>query len=225
MISMGKYLRGRRPAFSLIAVLVLAMIGLALVGGVMYSFGSFSASSRSASSRTMEYNLVQEGVERGKATLKEIMTKTGRTQAVHYNKGITTINDCMNLLIYDETASATMGHVVVDQSVKANGLNGVLNVYIFDMEYNPAAVDGSLSDAQKAALNLPPASSINGGSSLGLSDHTTLDPDDPATATTVVSSTNAGVYLVRAVFEKMDDRGDRTGERRTIETAVLQATQ
>ena len=62
--------RGARRGFSLIVVLLVLLAGLSLLGGIVYMIDTSSGSSRFSVSQDMEYNVMQRGVEEGKAELR-----------------------------------------------------------------------------------------------------------------------------------------------------------
>ena len=61
---------GARRGFSLIVVLLVSLAGLSLLGGIVYMIDTSSGSSRFSVSQDMEYNVMQQGVEEGKAELR-----------------------------------------------------------------------------------------------------------------------------------------------------------
>ncbi|MDR3322255.1 MAG: hypothetical protein LBS93_07375 [Synergistaceae bacterium] len=202
----------RRPAFSLLAVLVLAVIGMAFVSGVMYTFNTFSSASRAAVSRKMEYNVLQEGVERGKAFLRSEMV--ARDDAFRYKGG--KVESLDDLLIRDESNNVMNVPLPNGGQISENGVKGNLSVLIYDMQYEPSDVKGTIE-------GIPPSTRLR--TSPGVASGTPGEPDEAvgsSAATTGSASKTAGVYLVRAIFERDDGGGQKS--QKTIETAVLQRT-
>jgi hypothetical protein len=205
----------RRPAFSLVAVLILAIAGMAVIGGVMYTFDAFSGSARMTVSGTTEYNVLQDAVERGKSFLREEMTKTGVTVALRAAPP-SQITSHRDLLIQD--SGTVIGHFVVSEDMKGLGGHqsiGVLNVYIYDMQYDPATVNPGMTDAERAAL--PPSLNLTAtGSSGGVEDGTPGGLGGGGGGSGG-PTTSAGAYLIRATLVRED------GRQKSIETALVQA--
>jgi uncharacterized membrane protein YgcG len=231
---------GKRRGFSLVAVVIIAIAGMALVGGILYTFQAFSGSARQVISSSWVYNDLQEGVEYGKAFLRERMLDPTLDEKLSWKQGVTdttqiaTVDD---LLIRDVSAPyAQIGHIVRDKDINEKGVKGKLNVYIYAMGYKSGDVSSSISADQRAKL--PPTivlkptdgdgginddkskpadldagsgGSVAGGGGGGGSGGGGTDVRDGG-------AKDVGAYLIKAVF-----KDDDTGVEKSIETALVQS--
>jgi hypothetical protein len=211
----------KRGAFSLIIVLIISLIGLAIVGVTMQFAMSAGGSGRMANAANTKYNLLQHGIEEGRAKLREIMDNADpiprRPNAD--SDPPADIESLSDLLINRPLLAGHPDGVVKSDVISHSALGrlgilddagggGTLSVMIYDMQYDPLYTDG-MSPAEKKRL--PPA--INLDPSIWRKDGDTIlaDEDDET-----VSVLNTGVYLIRATLS--------VGGRDTIlDSAVLQA--
>ena len=185
------------------------------MGGIAYMFDSYAGSSRVTIAQGEAYNLLEEGVERGKIFLMEEM-KSSKTEApLGWNFDGTfsgEIKELKDLLIKDK--DGVVGVIVPPnggdgdfETVSIGGADYRYTVKIYDMRYTdvPIADDGGL----KAVL--PPAMSFVA---------TAVKDEGPTLNVNEGSGSigNAGIYLVRALLEPVGG-----GPAKMIETAVVQA--
>jgi hypothetical protein len=194
----------RRRGFSLIAVIVISLAGMALLGGLFYTFQSMSGRTQNVTSRSTTYNMLQDGVEQGKAFLKDVMMD--ETEALRRKAG--TILSVSDLLICPKGSTTTpIGHIVKSADVHIGADKGVLNVYIYDMQYKKEDIGTGITPAARAEL---PPMMLVGGKNWEEIEYEGDDDDSAA-------SINIGAYTIRATFTSGN------GEVKTIETAVVQA--
>jgi hypothetical protein len=213
-------INNRRRGFSLIAVLVISLAGMALLGGLFYTFQSMSGRTQDVMSQSTTYNTLQDGVEQGKAFLKDEMMKG--TEALWWSKSgeksksIKNVSDLLICSVSSTGAKTPIGHVVKSADVKVGADKGVLNVYIYDMQYEPDDIDPDIAPAARAEL--PPMMSVNSGGGGG-SDMEGAEASDTDAGGDEGGgpSINAGAYVIRATLTRAN------GEAKTIETAVVQA--
>jgi hypothetical protein len=163
-------------------------------------------------SSATEYNVLQDALEQGKSFLRYEMTKTGVDDA--FTAQATTVEKLDDLLIRKKDGTV-IGHVITSRDVRGPLYSGVLNLKIYDMQYDPGIVDGSITAEDKA--NLPPSAILPAD---GKSD--CPNPDNPGESSLCPggksgTAIKAGAYLIRATL----DFGD--GRQKSIETAVVQA--
>lgn len=220
-----------RAGFSLVSVLIISVVSMAIMGGIAYMFNSYAGSSRVTIAQGQAYNTLQEGIEQGKAVLREAMKKTNLEKT----------QDTNNLVPLDWNYSRTDNDIIEDleelrvkigpasddlidkavikldsgkdyQTVTVGGEKYKYRVRIYDMRYAEASVDlGSVEREQ-----LPPAMPF-AAKTTGIFNPNAAAADDDGTAE-AGSGGNYGIYLVRATLTPMD-----AGRVRLIETAVIQA--
>lgn len=137
--------------FSLIAVLIVAVIGMALIGITFYISESSSGTASLSMQRSLEYNVLQDGLERGKSHLVQLCNNTDPVPLwTHVHTGGVKITNPGMLVIADGT---------ITDNVKINDVDGQLLIEIFDASYSESAVDTAvLTDVEL----MPPALSITG---------------------------------------------------------------
>lgn len=137
--------------FSLIAVLVVAVIGMALIGITFYIHESSAGASSLTMQRSLEYNVLQDALERGKSNLVQLCNNLdpvprwpGRAA------GTTKITSPASLVIDNGTFT---------ENVRINNVSGTVRVEILDAGY-------SMSEVDTAALTnvelMPPSMNITG---------------------------------------------------------------
>jgi hypothetical protein len=194
----------KRSAFSLLAVLVIAMVGMAIVGAIMHTFQSSVGATHVVISKKLEYNLLQDGVEKGKSILKSRMNNTDPPP-----RGVNMDNiDSLDDLLLEDGVVYTRN---LGGSDLAGG-TGRIVVQIFDMEYNPANVHITEPGEME---KLPP--SILLGSVGGRYGDEEVDIRNPSGG----GSSNSGAYLIRATLEINDAHGDK--RIKVLDTSILQS--
>jgi hypothetical protein len=202
-----RLLNGKNRGFSLLVVLVISMIALALTGALLQVSTNSAGVGRSNSAKDVKYNILQGGIEQGKAELGRIVKNADEIPKYTDKYGgaePTEIASVATLLI-------EKGEVVTETWTKSRlgrlgiaGDSATFKVRIYDMQYKPELVPSV--DSGKITLKemglLPPSMTVSGGVPSG-SDGTVWDPDDDGTipGSGGGSSTNAGVYLIRASLE------------------------
>lgn len=205
----------RRTGFSLISVLMLTIMSFALVGGIAYIFNATSATSRAAAGRAEAYNILQDGVERGKAFLIEKMSDADRPLRWNTAPSDQQIDELADLLVRDDA-----GDVIGDllgtpgQPLSVGGSSYAFSVRIYDMQFTDADIAPGLGADALAALRMTLPQAMSFSTASAQDDGNVLDPN-----TTLSASTNAGIYLIRASLTP----DDAAAETFTIETAVIQA--
>ena len=207
-------LRGKR-GFYLIAVLIISMVGMAMVGGMLYSFQTFTGGARVVFSDTAVNNILEDGVEKGRAILKARMNNTDPPPRWMDKDGLdadSPIPDVDTLLLDDG--------IVYEADLSGRdlaGKTGSVRVEIFDMQYDPAKNEVQITD-QEELMRLPHSFMIKGS----YEDWIQRNPKSEGgevTGTSGASPVNAGAYLIRATLE-IESGVDR--EVKTLETAVVQ---
>lgn len=222
----------KHAGFSLVVVLIISLIGLAVVGLALQFAVTSSGSARTAAANAVKYNMLQHGVEEGKAKLKEKMTPAVPEDAPRFadydlkdtanpNYWITSLDQLLIDCDLDDDAGTRNGIVRAENLTPSElgrlgifgntGSGGVFTVAIYDMQYEPGRIiPSSMTETEYGKLppSIPIKSAGRRPSSPGDTDHNaeafTADPDD------------AGMYLVRATLV-IDD------EESILDTAVLQA--
>ena len=200
-----KQWRRCRRGFSLVTVLLVTIIGVALLGGIFFMLGTFAPASAVSVAQGAEYNVLQQGVERGKAILKERMDNEDPPPLWTDKPDATATIDSVEMLLIPNGK-------VIDENVgkdKLSGRSGRLVVCIYDVQYDPNLVN--ITDPNKLAL-LPPSLVIPAPSIWR--ETKPLDPDESAPPAGL--SGNAGAYLIRATL-------DIGGEIKMFDSAVIQS--
>ncbi|MDL2264075.1 hypothetical protein LJC31_05425 [Synergistaceae bacterium OttesenSCG-928-I11] len=204
-----------RSGFSLVSVLIISIVGVAIMGGIAYMFNTYAGSSRVTIAQGEAYNLLQEGVERGKIFLREAM-KSSKTEAPlswNFDESFSgEIEELETLLIKDK--NGVVGIIVPAngddddfETVSIGGADYKYTVKIYDMRYTDVPIKND--DDLKATL--PPVMSFIAVTAKD--EGPTLNVSEGAS-----DIGNAGIYLVRALLEPVDG-----GPLKMIETAVVQA--
>jgi hypothetical protein len=209
---------GKRRGFSLIVVLILSLISLAMLSGVFqYAAGSAGAGRR-ASSTAGKYNLLQDAAETGKAKLKEMMNNTNPPpRHSGFNLDSHTISEADDLLI-----DADPNHLGKGVISRENTSGGVLEVKIYDMQYDAGSVDPSITNTER--IKLPPAIVLKGSDPWRqVGDIKDVVQED--IVSTGDGSTNTGAYLVRAVLKiNLKDKDGKDYYKESIlDTAIFQS--
>lgn len=188
--------RTRRKGFSLIGVLIVSLCGVLIMGGVMGMHETFSGASRRSIRSDDVYNVLEREVERAKGSLKMAMILRKKAFRCADPETVTGLESLLALRPTDEGGGAFYDSV---SSVKVGGKTGTLRVAIYDMLYEPDALD-AIPDAERYEMPLA-VTAIN--STGGPGDDAPTDPDssmnggggpggDPSSLESV------GVYLIRA---------------------------
>jgi hypothetical protein len=217
--------RSRRAAFSLVTVLLISVAGVSLLGAILYTFSTFAAASRVTVFKDIEYNSIQNEIEKAKALLTNKMKERTTPLTLDHHKleklkdaggKITTVDD---ILVSDSSDSA-FGKW--DDIAWSHGdESGTLSVRIYDMLYDeyhnesmiPAnAAEAGMSEEafERLISDLPPALSLK--RARREDEANPLHPDEFNEADPV-----SGVYLIRAALV-LD-----SGEKKLIETDVIQS--
>jgi hypothetical protein len=205
----------RRPAFSLIAVLIIAMIAMGILGGVMFSLDSSYFTLRSEDESMNEYLVLQNEVEEARAFLKKAMME--RSEVLRWRgadgSGVS-ISSLDDLLLYDPAPGAVVGRLKNGGEIAIGGLRGKVYVDIYDMQYEPKDLDAGISEAERAQL--PPSLIITVEEKIESGEEEDKDdePEDPSTP-----SDKTGSYLIKATFVNDSDGGQKT-----VEVALMQGT-
>jgi hypothetical protein len=215
-------MRGKK-GFSLLVILIIAMVGLAIAGAAFQITVAGSGNARVSSAKDAKYNLLQDGIERGKAAINKIMDNdadppryfTGESEP---DVAITRVDQ---LLIKTDDASIPIkGGVVVVETLNRQrfgrlgimGDNARLKVKIYDMQYSAKNVAGMSDEELKL---IPPSMTVSANSGGTVVDGATSDPED-IPASVAAPAKNVGVYLIRASLE--------IGETETVmDSVVIQA--
>jgi hypothetical protein len=201
---------GGRRGFSLIVVLVLSLIALAMLGGVFHYATGSGGAGRITSSALGRYNLLQDSAETGKAELKKMMDNLDpppRYSGFRAEPPLA-ISQADDLLIDVNPHSLGKG-VILREHTSA----GVLEVKIYDMQYDAGSVSPSIAPAERGKL--PPAITLKGSDPWKLVGDI-KDVVEEDTSGSGEGSTNTGAYLVRAVLTV----GDRES---FLDTAIFQS--
>jgi hypothetical protein len=200
-------MRGRK-GFSLLIVLIIAMVGLAIAGATLQITVGGSGNSRVSSAKDAKYNLLQDGIERGKAAINKIMDNdddppryfTGESEP---NVAITRVDQL--LIKVDNPSIPIKGGVVVDETLNRQRLGRLgimgdsarLKVKIYDMQYSAKNVAGMSKEELKL---IPPSMTVDASLGETVADGTASDLEDipiPVAA----PAKNVGTYLIRASLE------------------------
>jgi hypothetical protein len=197
-----------KKGFSLLIVLIIVMVGLAIVGAAIQIMVGGSGSSRVSSAKDAKYNLLQDGIERGKAAINKIMDNdddppryfTGESEP---DVAITRVDQL--LIKVDNPSIPIKGGVVVDETLDRQRLGRLgimgdsarLKVKIYDMQYSAKNVAGM----SKEELNLiPPSMTVDASLKGSVSDGSAFDLED-IPAQVDAPAKNVGTYLIRASLE------------------------
>ncbi|MDR3254173.1 MAG: hypothetical protein LBT31_01225 [Synergistaceae bacterium] len=204
---------GKKRAFSLAAVLIIAFVGLALVGAIMSNFESFGGSMRASGVSKLDYNLLHDGVEKGKAILKEFMANEDPPpQGMHVND-VDELDDLL-LDIGDSGVVYKKDLSVGEMAGRAGATAGKIIVQIFDMQYNPV-LNPSILPEERAKL--PPSVMLTGNTWEEV-DREETDATEPLRSG---GSTNSGVYLIRATLEISDAHDNK--KIKVLDTSIVQS--
>jgi hypothetical protein len=217
---------GKRRGFSLIVVLILSLVTLAIISGVFqYATGS-GGIGRIASSSAGRYNLLQDSAETGKAELKKMMDTDDPSDPAFlprysgFNAEPPLAISLADDLLIDVNPHGLGKGVIARENLSSLELgrmgivggSGVMEVKIYDMQYDASLVDDSIASAEK--IKLPPATPIKIPARWKLvgeiKDVVQKDIDPGA------DSLYVGAYLVRAVLTV----GDRES---FLDTAIFQS--
>ena len=206
----------RRAGFSLVMVLIVFLIGVSITAGIMYMMTRHAGASRVGVVSEAGYNIMQDGLEQGKSTLKSRITSLGAGDSLPRREGKSEdkkIASAEDLLIYN-------GTVVNNVSVpirELGGKSGKLTVKIYDLRYTSDDIAPALHADEAKLMKMPPAMLIGGGPAVMSEDNSVGIGDiEQSGATTETESVNAGVYLIRSSLTI----GGRT---RYIESIVVQS--
>jgi hypothetical protein len=211
-------LNDKKRGFSLLVVLIVSMIAMTLAGALLNLSVSASGAGRTNSARDVKYNILQDGIERGKAELMRIVENT--SQIPKYTDKFdgtepAEIADLDTLLIND-------GNVLTQTLTKSElsrlGITGgsaTFKIRIYDMQYKPELVPSVDSGkiTAKEIESFPPAMTVAAGSSS--SDGEVLEMDYNGT-TAGGRPEDAGIYLIRASLEI-------EGNNYSLDTAMIQS--
>jgi hypothetical protein len=194
---------GKRRGFSLIVVLILSIAALAIIGGVLqFAMGS-GGLGRVASSSVGRYNMLQDSAELGRAELKRMMNNTNPPPRFENVDNETFRISAADDLLINVNPSGLGKGIISRSNMSASalgrrgilGTSGVLEVRIYDMQYEGGIVNPSISDEER--MKLPPSLPIltpDLWKQIGdIKD--VEEEDDPGGA-----PPNTGAYLVRAVL-------------------------
>ena len=201
-----RLLNNKHRGFSLLVVLVVSMIALTLVGALLSVSVNAAGAGRANSARDAKYNILQGGVEHGKAELARLVRAAPQIPKYTDKYGgaePAEITDLDTLLIEN-------GEVLTETLTKSKlgrmgiaGDSATFKVRIYDMQYRPELVPDAASGkiTPEAVESLPPAISMTGKKSL--SEASALEPSDGVNTDGSADDSvdNAGVYLVRASLE------------------------
>lgn len=196
--------RGARRGFSLIVVLLVSLAGLSLLGGIVYMIDTSSGSSRFSVSQDMEYNVMQRGVEEGKAELRRRVAAVS-VDLPHWSStpDESIPSSLSSLLIPNGT--------IVDRTVPGRELGGNkegrLTVNVYDLRYDASKVPNNAA----LIMTLPP--SIQIGGTPEPPGEIEIPGESPIGSTT---ASNAAAYLVRASLVI-------GGHRKVLDTIVIQS--
>jgi hypothetical protein len=177
---------------------------------------SSGGAGRMTNAANAKYNLLQDGIEDGRAKLREIMDNKDpipRHPKADWTTDYT-ITDLNELVISPDgvVKTAAISHSNLGRMgiMDPGGAGGTMSVMIYDMQYDPDTISGSMPDDDK--MRLPPSIRID-ASLWGTPPE--LDHVDEALKIGA-SAQNTGVYLIRSTLS--------TDKRITIlDTAVLQS--
>ena len=222
---------GRRNGFSLIIVLIIALIGFAFVGATLQITALSAGGGRVSSAGNTRYNILQNAVEEGKAALKRAMDNDlpPLTYAGSHPSHLSTpaatpppIFSSFDELLVDYSFNSSLGRGVVLTSnlgrrelgrYGIRGSSGVLDVRIFDMQYNPISVGGLNANQQRW---LPPSLILSQISASAGTNPSAINPEEAPSG--LFASSNAGVYLIRATLT-VEGRQEPS----VLDTAVIQS--
>jgi flagellar basal body-associated protein FliL len=203
---------GGKSGFSLITVLMISLVGMFLVGGMMYTFQSFAGKSAVVLSDTVLNNILEDGVERGKAALKARMMNTDPPPRWTDKPGLgvsSDIDSVETLLLEDGTVYTATQNLF--------GKTANITVEIFDMQYDPEENAVNITDPEELKL-IPHSLMLSASKDKDVyTDDIIWEPGGHET--TFIDVDNGGAYLIRATLEVLDS-GNR--EVKILEAAVVQ---
>lgn len=165
--------------FSLIIVLVVALVGMALIGVAFYIYESSAGQTDTTLQRSLEYNALQEALEKGK---NHLLTLVNRVDTVpRWSTADVPIKNPQALRIPGGYGGA------LSYSKKVGGENADIKIEIFDMLY----------DASKVSLT-DPATSVDLPASMRLV--WLVGGAEPSAAGAPSPTDYAGAYLIRATL-------------------------
>ena len=226
---MGKYLgktlkrlsNNKNRGFSLLVVLIVSAIAMTFMGALLNASVNAAGAGRVNSARVAKYNILQNGVEQGKAALMQIVYAAPQIPKYtdKYGGSEPSEIDNLDMLLIDD------GEVLTETWTKSKlgrlgiaGDSATFKIRIYDMQYKPGLVPSVASGkiTPKEVASLPPAVTITGKTSSSVAN--ALDPDEDGTIAGLSggSPADAGIYLIRASLE--------IGARDySIDTAVIQS--
>ena len=213
---MRRGVRRARRGFSLLTVLMLSVIGVVLAAGAMH-IASTSAGSRTVMvAENVGYNIMQQGVEHGKAILKERMNNEDPPPRWMDKPGATSNIETLAMLLIED--GVVVDRLLTDRERHSLGAReGRLTISIFDAEYDASKV--AITD-EAVIRRLPPSLQLQGSQKWNQGG--SLAPDDPGSGTIGGSSaSNAGVYLIRATLTITDHRGNTL--EKFVDSVVIQS--
>jgi hypothetical protein len=204
---------GGKSGFSLIAVLLIALVGMSLVGGMMYTLQSYAGKSSVVLSDTVLDNILEDGLERGRAALKARMMNEDPPPRWTDKPGLgvdSDIDSVETLLLEDGTVYTATQNLF--------GKTANIKVEIFDMQYDPAPAKNAVKITDPEELKLIPHSLMLKGV---VDDWDDENPELPGGGPlTSDPPVNGGAYLIRATLEVLDSGNNR--EVKILEAAVVQ---
>jgi hypothetical protein len=208
--SVRQYKSGKARGFSLVLVLIISVIGMALLGGIMYTFQSFAGASRATIANDLKYNILQDGVEKGKTELKARMNNINPPPRWMDKAGLNENSDIDSLSML-----LLVDGVVLDQAVAMRDGGGRIKVEIFDMQYDPAPGKNDITITDDEELALLPPSVMIAGANAAWNNKMALDPGG-LTPFSGGAAGNSGVYLIRATLV-------RGSEVKILESSIMQS--
>jgi hypothetical protein len=217
----NSWLNSGNRGFSLIVVLVIAIFGLTMAGFLFQLSANAAGAGRSASAKELKYNILQDGIEIGKAELRKLVENAPEIPKYTDKFGGVEPDEILNV----DTLLIEDGEVVRETWDKRRlgrlgiaGDRALFKVRIYDMQYKAELVPGLASGRiKKSDIELLPPSlivSAGGGSS---NSGAPLEMDEAVLPSeTGGSATNAGAYMIRASLEL-------GGRESMLDTAVIQA--
>jgi hypothetical protein len=222
LVKTSKLLLNRKSrGFSLIVVLIVSIIALAIMGASLNVSMNAAGAGRTNSARDAKYNILQDGVEQGKAALMRIAEAAPQVPKYIDKYGGAEPAEIVDL----DTLLIENGEVLTETWTKSKlgrlgiiGDSATFKVRIYDMQYKPELIPSVASGkiTPEEVESLPPAITASGKKFS--SEAAALDPDDDGMigGSGGNFADNAGVYLIRASLEiGMKDY--------SLDTAVIQS--
>jgi Tfp pilus assembly protein PilV len=217
----GRLSDKKNRGFSLIVVLIISMIALTLAGMSLNVSMNSAGAGRTNSARDVKYNILQDGIEQGKAALMQLVNAAPQIPKYTDRHGGTEPTEITAL----DTLLIDRGDVLTETWTKSKlgrlgiaGDNATFKVRIYDMQYKPGLVPSVASGkiTAKEMESFPPAVTLTGKAFS--SESTALDPDDDGTVPGLAGNSpdSAGIYLIRASLEI-------GGRDYSLDTAVIQS--